>query len=224
MLWSLYPSPQIRSRASGPGVYRNVNVPITLSGAYSAKSSLAAAIWLSPRQSVNDQLSQLMVAPAIPPSSPPISTGTGTDDGLPFGERDVVHDSADASERRLALLEIERQVQPAERAGHVAAHGHGDDALSGVHGRPAGIRPLLDAPVLDARDLQRRGRRLGGGQPELAAQVDIRFADAVGIERDQLVAGGRRDRVGDIRGLPGLGVVFVGDDGRRIGDLIGPGA
>ena len=61
-------------------------------------------------------------------------------------------------------------------------------------------------------------------QPELAAQVDIRFADAVGIERDQLVAGGRRDRVGDIRGLPGLGVVFVGDDGRRIGDLIGPGA
>ena len=78
MLWSLYPSPQIRSRASGPGVYRNVNVPITLSGAYSAKSSLAAAIWLSPRQSVNDQLSQLMVAPAIPPSSPPISTGTGT--------------------------------------------------------------------------------------------------------------------------------------------------
>ena len=106
----------------------------------------------------------------------------------------------------------------------MAAHGHGDDALSGVHGRPAGIRPLLDAPVLDARDLQRRGRRLGGGQPELAAQVDIRFADAVGIERDQLVAGGRRDRVGDIRGLPGLGVVFVGDDGRRIGDLIGPGA
>ena len=108
MLWSLYPSPQIRSRASGPGVYRNVNVPITLSGAYSAKSSLAAAIWLSPRQSVNDQLSQLMVAPAIPPSSPPISTGDRNHDGLPFGERDVVHDSADASERRSLVAEAEQ--------------------------------------------------------------------------------------------------------------------
>ena len=79
------------------------------------------------------------------------------------------------------------------------------------------VDPPASAPCwmprsLDARDLQRRGRRLGGGQPELAAQVDIRFADAVGIERDQLVAGGRRDRVGDIRGLPALGVVFVGDD------------
>ena len=118
MLWSLYPSPQIRSRASGPGVYRNVNVPITLSGAYSAKSSLAAAIWLSPRQSVNDQpaAEEVLVISVICRDAAgfkgPALLQNILESGLRFGEMDIFHRHESMAGNGEVLFSMANGVKP----------------------------------------------------------------------------------------------------------------